>query len=826
MAKKKIAGITVEIGGDSTKLDKAISKSSAKAGELQGELRGVESLLKLDPKNVELLAQKQTILNETIEETKKKLAILKDAQGQVQAQFDKGEITSDQYRDFQREIISTEQKLGKLEDQQKEFNETGGQVKKVADGMEDVGKGAKGAGTETLKLGDIIKANLISEAIIGGIKKIGGAIKGMVTGVFNIGKAAVESYAETQQLVGGVETIFKDSAKAVQEYANEAYKAAGITANDYMSQVTSFSASLLQSLNGDTAKAAQVADMAIIDMADNANKMGSNISDIQNAYQGFAKQNYTMLDNLKLGYGGTKTEMERLLKDATALSGVKYDINNLNDVYQAIHVVQTELGITGTTAKEASETISGSIGQMKSAYGNFISGLADENANLDELSQSLADSIKAVLSNLIPVIQRIAASLFDVLPALTDTIMELADELLPIFLEFIAQIIPKIADVLLREIGQIIETAWIIVDTLVTAIMDNLPALIAIGADLLTKIIGGITGMLPQLIAAGMTILLMLTQALMDNLPLILTAAITIIMMLAQGLTENLPTLIPAAIDALLTLVDSLVENIDMLIDAAIAIMMALADGLLKAMPQLLSKAPVIIAKLVEAISRNLPKLIEASVQIMVMLALGLVQAIPDLLKQIPTIITSLINAFKNYNYQTVGKAIIDGIKEGVLGAAAGLANAAKEVVDMAVKGVKKFLGIHSPATKLRDEVGKMMPQGIAVGIEADASKAVDAMDDLTAQVMDAGTPQMVNMMNGNPLVSPSTQLESVRSSLGDNGSLAGKIDSMIAILAQYLPHLENEMQLVMDTGAIVGAVAPGVNRELGKNSARRERGI
>jgi len=826
MAKSKVSGITVEIGGDTTNLGKAIGSVNTKTRDLQRELKGVETLLKMDPGNVELIAQKQEILNETIEQTRKKLDVLKTAQREVQSQFDKGEITAEQYRDFQRELIVTEQKLGKLEEQADEFNTTGQKAEDVAEAVEDVGKEAKDTGKETLKLGDIIKANLISEAIIGGVKKLGGAIKGLATGLWDLGKSAVEGYAETQQLVGGVETIFKDSSDEVQKYAKEAYKTSGISANEYMAQVTSFSASLIQSLDGDTAAAAKVADMAIVDMADNANKMGSNITDIQNAYQGFAKQNYTMLDNLKLGYGGTKGEMERLLEDATALSGVEYDINNLNDVYEAIHVIQTELDITGTTSKEASETISGSITQAKSAYTNFVAGLADENANIEDLAVSLSESITGVIANLAPVIQSIADSLFEVLPTLTDSLMEMVDQILPLILEFVAQIIPKIADVLLGEIGLLIETAWQIINTLVTAIMDNLPALVAIGSDLLMNIIRGITVILPELLVAALAIITSLAQALIDDLPFLFFVAIDMIMTLADGLIESLPTLIPAAVEAILTVVESLIDNIDMLIDAAIEIMMALADGLIRSLPMLMEKAPVIIAKLIEALSRNMPKLVSASAQIITELAIGLIENLPKLIAQIPTLIKAIVTAFKNYNWLTIGSAIIDGIKKGIGNAAKSLANAAVNAAKAAFNGMKKFLGIHSPSTKARDEIGKMLPQGMAIGIKADTTKAVEAMDDLSMQVMDAGQPEMVNMMNGNPLVSPSSQLESVRSSLGDSGSLAGKIDSMIAILAQYLPHLEDEMQIVMDNGALVGQLAPGINRELGRNSSRRERGI
>ena len=226
-----------------------------------------------------------------------------------------------------------------------------------------------------------------------------------------------------EQLAGGVETLFKDSSGTVENYANNAYKTAGLSANEYMGTVTSFSASLLQSLNGDTAKAADVANMAITDMSDNANKMGTDMSSVQTAYQGFAKQNYTMLDNLKLGYGGTKEEMQRLLDDASKLSGTEYDLSSLNDVYEAIHVVQEEMGITGTTAKEASETISGSTSAMKSSWTNLMTGLANDNADLGGLLDNVIDSALTVADNILPVVEQVADSIIEVLPSLLDKVI-------------------------------------------------------------------------------------------------------------------------------------------------------------------------------------------------------------------------------------------------------------------------------------------------------------------------------------------------------------------------------------------------------------------
>ena len=256
----------------------------------------------------------------------------------------------------------------------------------------------------------------------GVLSKMGGVVKGVGksvaiglgavgTAVGFIGKQAVASYADYEQLVGGVETLFKDNADAVIANASRAYTSAGLSANDYMQTVTSFSASLLQSVGGDTVKAAQMADMAITDMSDNANKMGTSMEMIQNAYNGFAKQNYTMLDNLKLGYGGTKEEMARLLADAEKLSGQKFDLSSYADIVDAIHVVQTEMGITGTTAKEASSTISGSIASTKSAWENLMTGLADSNANIPQLVGNVLSSGTTVLKNIIPVAKQVLASI-------------------------------------------------------------------------------------------------------------------------------------------------------------------------------------------------------------------------------------------------------------------------------------------------------------------------------------------------------------------------------------------------------------------------------
>mgnify|MGYP004702449729 CR=1 FL=1 len=571
---------------------------------------------------------------------------------------------------------------GRIDSNNDSINEAGKNTKKLSDDTRLFGDSAQEAGTQALKMGDIIKANLISEAVIGGVKALGGALKSIASGALDIGKQAIQSYAEYEQLVGGVETLFKENSDVVQRYAANAFKTAGLSANQYMETVTSFSASLLQSVGGDTAKAAKVADMAITDMADNANKMGTSISSIQTAYQGFAKQNFAMLDNLKLGYGGTQSEMERLLKDATTLSGVKYDISNLNDVYTAINVIQTELGITGTTAKEASQTISGSIGAMKSSYTNFISGLANDNADLSMLATNLIDSVLTVAGNLLPVIERVAESMVDVIPKLLDMIIEY----LPSFLQTGVDMLVSLADGVFESLPKIMDVVVELINTFVTKLIE----------------------MLPQLVTSG----------------------VTIILSLIKGLGETLPQLLPMAVDTILTIVDELINNIDMIIDTGIELILALIDGLIEALPILIERTPMILLKIVEALIRNLPRINRAGIDIVLALIKGLINSIPSLVKSAGTLIDKLWTSFTNNNWVKLGGDIIRGIGQGILNLGGWLANQAKNVGRNMLNGVKDFFGIKSPSKKMQDEVGVDLAKGLGLGFEKEMAKISTDMID------------------------------------------------------------------------------------------------
>ncbi len=393
-----------------------------------------------------------------------------------------------------------------------------------------------------------LKSKLTSELngdapAIGGKSGFGGkfsaAFKGAVAAA-GIGAAITKSIqegAKLEQSIGGIETIFgKKDAQIVKQNAKNAYKTLQISANDYMEQTTSFSASLLQSLNGDTAKAAKVADIAISDMSDNANKMGTNIGDIQNAYQGFAKQNYTMLDNLKLGYGGTKTEMQRLLQDAGKLTGKKYDISNLADVYEAIHVIQKQMGLTGTSAKEAQTTLSGSFNAMKAAATNFMGNLT-LGKDVGPAMQGLVTTTSTFLfKNLMPAIGRI----FQSLPAAMGTFIKQG---VPMFLDSGKQMLDSLAQGMKGSGGVIIEALKGALD-LSRLIREKSGGIIKSGAQMLVNLANGISEAMPKFAAMAPEIIDNLANTINDNLPIILKAGAQIIIALAKGVIKSIPVLI------------------------------------------------------------------------------------------------------------------------------------------------------------------------------------------------------------------------------------------------------------------------------------------
>ena len=649
-------GGTVKLTGES-EYRKALRDITSNLKEVSSELKLTTTQFTVGDKTVKETKTSYSNMNTTIQEQKEKINSLRNALLEAEKEYGSN---NEKVKTFKTQLNNAETQLLQMENATGKSNK---ELKEMKNGFDDAGQGA-------IKFGDLLKANVLGDFITSGLKAMSSAIKQVGTTLLSVGKDALDSYADYEQLVGGVETLFKDNANTVEDYANNAYKTAGLSANDYMETITGFSASLLQSLNGDTAKVAEVGNMAVTDMADNANKMGTDMSLIQNAYQGFAKQNYTMLDNLKLGYGGTKEEMQRLLSDAQKITGIKYDINNLNDVYQAIHVVQGELGITGTTAKEASTTIQGSVSAMKSAWQNMLTGIADDNAPFDDLINNLIDSVTIAGENILPRVK--------------------------VIMEGVTTFILSLGQMLSNHLPEILDTGVEIVNTLMQGIIDNLPEVMESANQIISTLLTTLIDMLPQIIEGG----------------------VQIIISLIQGLAKQLPTLVPQMVNTVVTIVESLLDNIDMIIDAGIQLLIGLADGLMNALPKLIEKAPEIIEKLVMAITNNVPKIIQAGITLIIKLGEGLIKAIPQLISKIPQIITSLLRGFSNYysNMGEVGKNLVSGIWEGIKNAKDWLLGKTKEWCGNVLDGIKGFFGIHSPSKVFRDEIGTNLALGVGEG--------------------------------------------------------------------------------------------------------------
>lgn len=479
------ADIGPKIGIDGEKeFRDALNSMGQQLKTLGTEMKAVTSAFDVDNNSQKKLASQSDILSRQLEVQQQRITEIQKALDYARAN----------YAENSNEVQRWQQALNNAT---ADLNNTKKQLNDLEHGVDDVGDAMDNAGQKTLSLGDILKANLLSDAIMAGIKAVASGIKSLVSG-------AIESYGEYEQLVGGVETLFGGSADTVIKNAENAYKTAGLSANSYMETVTSFSASLLQSMGNDTEAAAKKADQALTDMSDNANKMGTDMSSIQNAYQGFAKQNYTMLDNLKLGYGGTKEEMQRLIDDANALNAAQgnytnYSIESYADIVDAIHTVQTEMGITGTTALEASTTIEGSIGAMKAAYQNFVTGLGDQNADIGALTEELIQTAGTVAENVLPVIENVVESIAKAVqeqgPEMITKFVAYATEKLPDILQLGLQLVLSLVKGLAQNLPQLVQGTLKMVDTIVKAFVNSLPDIIEVGKDIVRGVWEGITAL-------------------------------------------------------------------------------------------------------------------------------------------------------------------------------------------------------------------------------------------------------------------------------------------------------------------------------------------
>lgn len=616
----------------------------------------------------------------------------------------------------------------------------------------------KGFSAGVKKLGSVAKT---------GLTVVGGAVAGVATAFGVMTKKALDSYASLEQNIGGVETLFKDSSQSVVDNAKKAYKTAGLSANAYMETVTSFSASLLQSLGGDTKKAADYADRAIVDMSDNANKMGTSMELIQNAYQGFAKQNYTMLDNLKLGYGGTKEEMQRLVQDASKMTDVQKELGvtvdgsslSFGNIVNAISVMQKHMGIAGTTSEEASETISGSISSMKGAFDNFLNGTGSPK----ELAETMVTAGKNVIRGLSEIVPRLLETLPEVKQLVQENIVQAFSE-------------------------------------------DNVKQMVESGKNIIMSLISGMTDSLPNILPAALNLIQFTADAIVSNIPILAQKGYEILDNIISGFVFAIPTALPKVLDFIQGVGDKIAETAPALIKKGFDLLGKLVEGIVQAIPILIAKVPEIISTFANIINDNFPTILAKGVGLLWELIKGIISAIPDLIANAPKIVRAIVDVIMAFNWLSLGKNIITFFKNGISSMIGAVKNAGKSVYDAvknaitnlpstlanigrtamsgfgnairsmigtaksaasavgsavlnAIKaipkqvvsigknivtglwegisgmvgwitdkvmgfansvlgGIKKALGIHSPSRVMRDQVGKMMALGMGIGFE------------------------------------------------------------------------------------------------------------
>lgn len=591
------------------------------------------------------------------------------------------------------------------------------------------------------------KASGVGQALLKGIgtfaKWGAAAATAAATATAALVKSAVTAYSDYEQLVGGVETLFKDSASEVQKYAANAYQTAGLSANEYMETVTGFSASLLQSLDGDTKAAAEKANVAITDMSDNANKMGTSMESIQNAYQGFAKQNYTMLDNLKLGYGGTKEEMQRLLEDAEKLSGQKFDLSSYADIVDAIHVVQTEMGITGTTAKEAATTIQGSVNMTKAAWQNLVVGIADDTQNFDVLVNNFVESVTTAGNNILP---RVEIALKGV--------GTLVEKLAPI----IAKTVPNIVSTTLPSM---IKAGTSMIRALLDGLLKAVPELIPCFKNIVNQLISVIVTNLPMILNAAVTIAGAIVSGLVEALPDILDAGIELIQSLAQGLTTGIPTILSTAITIVSQLASTLIQNVPQIVQTGIQLLLGLANGILQAVPQLLQELPGIITQMVENILSCIPMIIECGIELLTSLVDALPQIIQSIVAVLPQIINGIIEALLGHIDEIIHAgikllvALIDALPQIIDTICKALPQIIEAITgallehldDMIYAGVDLFMALITNLAEIKNALASKMPEIIA--------SIVRAIGECLGEMWEAGKRLMNKLWQGLKEVAP-----------------------------------------------------------------------
>lgn len=567
-------------------------------------------------------------------------------------------------------------------------------------------------------------------------KKLAGSIKGVITAAgigAALGKTLTEG-AALEQSIGGVETLFKGSADRVIAAADNAYRTAGVSANSYMEQVTSFSATLLQGLGGDTEAAASYADKAIVQMADNANKMGTDMSAIQYAYQGFAKDNYTMLDNLKLGYGGTQAEMARLINDSGVLGdSIQVTAETVKDVpfssiIDAIGVIQDDLGITGTTAQEAATTLSGSFASMKAAASNVLADLT-LGRDIQPALNGLAQTVTTFLTgNLLPAVGNI-------LSALPGALVTFVQTLGPQLAAGLATLLPQAMAALSQAGPQMMAAARTMLTSFQTAVTTQLPVLLQSGVQMVQQLVAGAVQGLPALLAQAGNMIGQFGTSIIAACVQLPTAGMQIVSTLVNGVVQSLPSLLTTAGALINQFCTSAMAALPQLWQAGVQMVLQVVQGVVSNLPQIVTTAFQVILQFLAGILQQLPQILQTGISLIGQLVAGLIQAIPQVIAAIPQIISGIVDTFLSYDWLSIGSNIIQGIANGIASGVGVIIDAAKSAASAALNAAKEFLGIASPSKVMRDQVGRFIPAGIAEGISRNLAPLRSAMQQATDMV-------------------------------------------------------------------------------------------
>ena len=698
-------GGTVKLTGES-EYRKALSEISSNLKVLNSEMKSVTTQYDKNDTSVKNLSSQNEILIKKIKEQGEKVSILKEAL--AKSAEETGE-NSEKTKKWQVELNNAQAELNKMNrNLEGNISTMKDAEKKTDDGsksVKDFGDEAEKSAEKVLSLGDIIKANLTSEAIIGGVKALADGMATVGKAMINFGKEVVTSFGELEQNLGGSEAVFGKYAGKIQAIGEEAYKNLGISQSDYLATANKMGA-LFQGSGIEQQKSLELTEQAMQRAADMASVMGIDMSVAMESVAGAAKGNFTMMDNLGVAMNATTIEAYALEKGldfawSTATQAEKAE------VAMQMFFEKTEQ-YAGNFERESTQTISGSIGLLKASVESFTAGLGNANADMTNLTQNVVDAFKSVVGNITPIIENVIGAL------------------------------PSV------------------IDAVLTAVVDLLPSLLTSVTTLFSQLLGTIVSLLPELIPVALDAVMTIVKTLLDNLPMIVEAAIQIVVSLIQGLTECMPELIPVAAEAVVLMVETLIDNLDLVIDSALALIMALADGIIDALPMLIEKAPTIVEKWTEALIRNVPKILDAAIELIVKLGDGLVKATPKLVEKLPAIINQITTGFGRFwgEMGKVGENLVQGIWNGIQDAQGWILDKIKGFGSSVLDGIKSFFGIHSPSTVFKDEIGTNLALGVGEGF-ADTMEEVSAdMQGAIPTEFDADISTSMKMASGNTQMS------------------------------------------------------------------------